>query len=241
MNLFIITTQPYGAYTSTVPEWMRANSMDLPDRHVVKMILESAQIVMTALHIKAVEQYHPGAAAVLAKASHYNMPMPLTNGHRKHPVIKWAADCRDSGMNHIAFTLVNAVALCNEYTNRYKKEHAYHDALASLLLPQSIRDVALKLPDYLPLCAASAWDTKVTTTYINTTPPGINLIAALQRRNFILNKPWIATNYKRASSIPTWVQDAFHEDGYVRVAVLDSITAMIRLNKQHATFTPVAE
>lgn len=241
MNLFIITTQSDGSHTSTVPGWLRANSMDLPDRHVVKMILESAQIVMTALHIKAVEQYHPGAAAVLAKASHLNMPMPLTGAHRKHPVIKWAADCRDSGMNHIAFTLVNAVALCNEYTSRYNKEHAYYDALASLLISQNIRDIAFKLPEYLPLCANSAWDTKVTGTYINTTPPGINLIAALQRRNFILNKPWIDTNYKRTICAPHWVANAFHKDGYMRVAALDSITDMIRRNKQYATFTPVAD
>lgn len=237
MNLFIITQKTGVGYSFTTPEWLRSNSMQLPDRHVVKMILESAQIVMTALHIKAVEQYHPGAAAVLAKAAQHNLPMPLTNGHRKHPVIKWAADRRDADMTHIAFVLANAVQLCNEYTARYSKVHTYTLALATLTHTTEMQASNFTLPKYLPLCAASAWDTKATGNYINTTPAGMDLIVALQRRNFILNKPWIATNYKRATFAPSWVRNATHADGHMRVAALDSITDMIRRSK-HAAFTP---
>lgn len=244
MNLFLVAEVSPHTSDNTVNtiKWLRHNAQILPDRHVVKMILESAQIVMTALHIKAVDQYHPGAADDLSfMTKYFNMPMPLTNGHRKHPVIKWAADKRDTNMTHIAFVLLNAVKLCDEYHARYGRHHTYHETLLSLLNLPAVTQQSRKLPEYLPLCANSAWDTKVLKNYIATTTVGIEFIVALQRHNFIRNKPWIATNYRRAAFVPQWVDCCFGDDSVARCLALDAIIATVRTHRYQIAFVPVAE
>ena len=68
------------------------------DKHVVKMILESAQMLCSV---------HPQGDAPY-KRSHYN-----------HPCTKWV---RESQRNY-EWLLLHAYALCDEYTLRYKKVH----------------------------------------------------------------------------------------------------------------------
>ena len=68
------------------------------DKHVVKMILESAQM-LCAVHPEGTAPY---------KRSFYN-----------HPCTKWV---RESARNY-EWLLLHAYALCNEYTSRYDKVH----------------------------------------------------------------------------------------------------------------------
>ena len=68
------------------------------DKHVVKMILESAQM-LCAVHPEGTAPY---------KRSFYN-----------HPCTKWV---RESGRNY-EWLLLHAYALCDEYTRRYGKVH----------------------------------------------------------------------------------------------------------------------
>ena len=68
------------------------------DKHVVKMILESAQMLCSV---------HPEGAAPY-KRSFYN-----------HPCTKWV---RASTHNY-SWLIAHAYALCSEYTNRYDKVH----------------------------------------------------------------------------------------------------------------------
>jgi len=68
------------------------------DKHVVKMILESAQLLCAA---------QPEGTAPY-KRTHYN-----------HPCTKWV---RESARNY-EWLLLHAYALCNEYTRRYDKVH----------------------------------------------------------------------------------------------------------------------
>ena len=68
------------------------------DKHVVKMILESAQM-LCAVHPEGTAPY---------KRSFYN-----------HPCTKWV---RESARNY-EWLLLHAYALCNEYTIRYDKVH----------------------------------------------------------------------------------------------------------------------
>tara|TARA_R100001594_G_scaffold140949_1_gene186453 strand:+ start:2299 stop:2769 length:471 start_codon:yes stop_codon:yes gene_type:complete len=68
------------------------------DKHVVKMILESAQMLCSV---------HPEGTAPY-KRSFYN-----------HPCTKWV---RESAENY-EWLIDHAMALCNEYTNRYGKVH----------------------------------------------------------------------------------------------------------------------
>lgn len=68
------------------------------DKHVVKMILESAQM-LCAVHPEGTAPY---------KRSFYN-----------HPCTKWV---RESAKNY-EWLLMHAYALCDEYTRRYGKVH----------------------------------------------------------------------------------------------------------------------
>ena len=68
------------------------------DKHVVKMILESAQMLCSV---------QPEGTAPY-KRTHYN-----------HPCTKWV---RESSRNY-EWLLIHAYALCDEYTRRYDKVH----------------------------------------------------------------------------------------------------------------------
>jgi len=71
------------------------------DKHVVKMIVETAQLLSTAHH----EHQHP----VTYKPTHVN-----------HPSAIWARSSR----LHYLYLVDLGKALCTEYTKRYHKTHA---------------------------------------------------------------------------------------------------------------------
>ena len=74
------------------------------DKHVVKMILESAQM-LCAVHPEGTAPY---------KRSFYN-----------HPCTKWV---RESARNY-EWLLLHAYALCDEYTRRYGKVHKTEEVI----------------------------------------------------------------------------------------------------------------
>ena len=86
MNIFVTDKDPVIA------------AQNLCDKHVIKMILESAQMLCAA--------FENGEAPY--KRSHYN-----------HPCTKWA---RESQSNY-EWLLTHAYALCDEYSSRYNKTH----------------------------------------------------------------------------------------------------------------------
>jgi hypothetical protein len=73
------------------------------DIHVVKMILETAQMLCTVHHI------HGNGDAVPYKPTHQN-----------HPSVKWAAESK------VQYSWLQDLGtyLCREYANRYNKRHA---------------------------------------------------------------------------------------------------------------------
>ena len=92
MNIFVTDPSP------------TVSAQVLPDKHVVKMILESAQMLCSA--------FENGGAPY--KRSYYN-----------HPCTKWA---RESQANY-EWLLVHAYSLCEEYFLRYGKVHKSLDAI----------------------------------------------------------------------------------------------------------------
>lgn len=129
MNIFYISKDPEQAAT-----WM-------VDKHVVKMILESAQLLSTAHRIIDGLEYagksktgrnqkswvlKDGREMVLYKATHVN-----------HPSALW---CRQSIENY-NWLAEHFFALLDEYTYRYEKKHKCAD-LGSLLQfpPSGIRE-----------------------------------------------------------------------------------------------------
>ena len=73
------------------------------DKHVVKMILESAQMLCTAYHEHNIE----------------NVPYKKT--HHNHPCSVWVR----KDMYNFYWLVDHALALCQEYKYRYKKIHKY--------------------------------------------------------------------------------------------------------------------
>lgn len=100
MNIFVLSDNP-----------VEAAQMQC-DKHVVKMILETAQMLSTAHHLCG------SADAIMYKPTHKN-----------HPCSVWA---RQSKANY-KWLFDHFLALCEEYTNRYGKVHLCETKLASVL------------------------------------------------------------------------------------------------------------
>lgn len=75
------------------------SAKNLCDKHVVKMTLESAQILSTA---------HTESCDPLYKKT-----------HKKHPCVLWA----QQSIQNYCWLCQHALALCKEYTTRYGKIH----------------------------------------------------------------------------------------------------------------------
>jgi len=108
------------------------------DKHVVKMILETAQLLCGAVWISGQEA-----------------PYKLT--HKNHPCAIWT---RESIWNWL--WLYNlGMDLCEEYTKRYKKEHKTQSVIESLSSPN------LPNIERTPFALAMPNDCKISYIYTN--------------------------------------------------------------------------
>lgn len=132
MNIFYLDENPNVAAT------MHCN------KHVVKMILESAQLLSTAHRIldgdDKKQLSNNTYNAIMYKATHMN-----------HPSAKWARESSE----HYHWLYKLFIALCDEYTYRYNKVHASDTKLRHILdkLPKNIQDNGFvpppqAMPDY---------------------------------------------------------------------------------------------
>ena len=97
------------------------------DKHVVKMILETAQLLCGVHHVTAHDTAH----------------VPYKLSHKNHPCSIWA---RDSISNYLYLCEIG-LALCEEYTYRYGKRHKSQEVIEWCLMnkPQ-IQDVGFTTP-----------------------------------------------------------------------------------------------
>ena len=72
------------------------------DKHVVKMILETAQILCTVRHEKG-----------------STLTPSYRSTHKKHPSVLWVME----NISHYEWLCNLGLALCEEYTSRYNKVH----------------------------------------------------------------------------------------------------------------------
>ena len=84
------------------------SAWSLDDKRVIKMILESAQLLSTALFL------HKGEIAGLYKPSHIN-----------HPCTKWVA----RNQSNFGWLTEHAFALCCVYQTAYDKRHKSSDVI----------------------------------------------------------------------------------------------------------------
>jgi hypothetical protein len=122
MNIFFIHTDPAIAAAA------------MTDRHVVKMILESAQLLSTAHRALDGEEFIQlsKSGARLKKWRHPDEHMDATlykSTHLNHPSGIWTRQSADNYM----WLYRHFIALSEEYTRRYGKRHASELLLSGLL------------------------------------------------------------------------------------------------------------
>lgn len=98
MNIFYVDQNPVLA------------AQMLCDKHVNKMLIESAQILSTVSH------------GVTGKG-------PYKPTHKHHPCVKWCATSRE----HYHWLMLHALALAAEFEYRYDKTHASKKALFEMV------------------------------------------------------------------------------------------------------------
>tara|TARA_B100001769_G_C21632639_1_gene353633 strand:+ start:51 stop:554 length:504 start_codon:yes stop_codon:yes gene_type:complete len=93
MNIFYLHQSPY---LSAKVQY---------NKHVVKMVLESAQMLCTAHHVYGNEEQ--------------KLNVPYKKAHLNHPSTIWTRQCR----SNYRWLYLHMLALGNEYTERYGKIH----------------------------------------------------------------------------------------------------------------------
>ena len=107
MNIFVVDMDP------------RLAAQALCDKHIVKMPLESAQMMATILrrHGATDEQMPLTKSGTIYKATHHN-----------HPCTRWAGD----SSSNFAWLANHATELAAEYTRRYGKTHACEEPILQM-------------------------------------------------------------------------------------------------------------
>ena len=166
MNIFVTDPDP------------AKSAQSLPDKHIVKMPLESCQML---------------AIVASTKWGHGFGKLPKLDGtpyltdkgaFRGHPCTIWAQE-------NYRWLIEHGLALCAEYTHRYGKVHSCQHTLehAKMIFPPSNGEVtpfARAMPDEFK------YDTSIDTF--------------TAYKNYISSKPWVASNYLRdPSRKPHWL------------------------------------
>ena len=136
------------------------------DKHCVKMILESAQMLCTT-HRHLDQFYAPNEKGdyVFTKIGIMkdNENVVYKTAHLNHPSTKWVRE----SVGHYRYLYNLFVALCDEYTHRYGKTHLTDTKLRKLLanVPVNIPDAGFKEP---PQCMPMVYKDEDTITAYRT-------------------------------------------------------------------------
>lgn len=138
MNIFVLDTSPVLAAQYQC------------DKHVVKMIVESAQMLSTAHRLldgsmRVIEKINPKTGKA-RRSKIWQLKAPLESqlyavAHPGHPSTKWTMESMANYLWHYE----HFCALCDEYTLRYGKKHATDTKLRFVLdeAPANIPDVEM--------------------------------------------------------------------------------------------------
>ena len=102
------------------------------DKHVVKMILETAQLLYTAHWYLAIDRgYLPSFATAPPSVSEPRMRGYLPISNQKHPSALWTRE----SLEHYKWLALFGLALCNEYRHRFNdKKHSCENHLRWLYM-----------------------------------------------------------------------------------------------------------
>jgi hypothetical protein len=106
------------------------------DKHVVKMIVEAAQMLSTAHRVLDGEEFTQVQNGRKSRQWKHPEDQLYKVAHLNHPSSIWTRECADNYVWHYWLFC----ALCNEYTHRYGKVHATDTKLRKTLsqLPSQI-------------------------------------------------------------------------------------------------------
>ena len=166
MNIFVTDPDPV------------VSAQCLPDKHVVKMPLETCQM----LSIVGSHQWGHGYGDLPRKKTG-TFYSTSKGAFRNHPCTIWAQE-------NFRWLIAHGLALCAEYTHRYNKVHSCQFTLeyASIIFPtiECPTPFARAMPDEFK------YDTSIDTF--------------TAYKNYISSKPWVASNYLRdPSRQPNWL------------------------------------
>lgn len=175
MNIFVVDKDPILA------------AQALPDRHVVKMILESAQM------ISIVFSPHYWNIGEVAKVD--GTPFNTKRGaFKNHPCTKWVAENKDN----CDWLFAHAFGLCEEFDHRYQHKHGLH--LSLLRAYHHFLDHYQGVPNYERV-------TKFARAMPDELKFNTELTDAAAYRQYLNTKEWIRDNYlKDPSRKPTWIK-----------------------------------
>ena len=175
MNIFVVDENPH------------ASARQLPDKHVVKMPLESCQM----LSIVFSKWYYDWGTVPKQDGCDYSTEK---GAFRNHPCTKWAAE----NIYNTAWLIVHGLALCTEYTYRYGKIHACNKSLveAKKLFH---RKTGKAITCY---CMADNFTRAMPEEYKLDT--SIDTTDAYKM--YVASKPWVKDNYlRKPDRKPEWV------------------------------------
>ena len=167
MNIFVTDPSPI------------KSAQCLPDKHVVKMPLETCQMLAIVCSDKWGHGY-----GVLHKKD--GTPYKTDKGaFRNHPCTVWA----NESIAHMWWLLAHGMALCEEYTHRFDKVHSCEKPIleAGSMIPFTMdrpKSFTRAMPD------------------VYKHNPSISTFTAY--KNYIRSKSWVASNYLRDPSRKPW-------------------------------------
>ena len=127
MNLFYVNEDP------------RLAARDLADRHVVKMTLETVQMISTvARSVGLDESLQTSSAGMMG-----SLALLYASTQARHPCTIWVASSRES----LDWTVRHGDALGNVYTDRFGKHHKSHGVLLDFIGSGLIASLRERLPD----------------------------------------------------------------------------------------------
>ena len=170
MNIFVTDPSPY------------VSAQVLPDKHIVKMPLETCQM----LSIVCSEKWGHGYGELhRLDGQAYKTEK---GAFRNHPCTAWA----NESLTNTWWLLTHGLALCAEYTHRYGKTHSCQ---------QTIEEASNIIPLRKPKTPSSFTFAGPDEFKFDTS---IDIFTAYKR--YIASKPWVSTNYLRdPSRKPNWI------------------------------------
>jgi len=180
MNIFILDNSPV------------KSAQYQADKHVVKMILETAQMLSTVHRVLDGSEYKAPSKSGKTMRKAWRLDTPNENilysvTHLNHPCTQWAMQ---SSSNY-QWLYDHFVALCDEYTYRYGKTH---------MTDTKLRDALSMLPKHIPIGQP--------TPFVQAMPEDVkNADPVTAYRNYYIQYKNNIVTWNKTRPQPTWYKE----------------------------------